>query len=122
MTLQQLSNVLYVGGHPSWHSGPQGLAQHKGKKKCLPNAKKKQQDAVMAKELTLFLYLCRQGSTPPTATDLAREVERNEAEGSSQVVVSHGTIARAISETYMTQHSDQDGPSQGKDTDPSAQT
>ncbi|KAN0132254.1 hypothetical protein V8E53_010020 [Lactarius tabidus] len=57
----------------------------------------------MAKELTLFLYLRRQGSTPPTATDLAREVKRNEAEGSSRVV-----------------HSDQDGPSQGKDTDLSA--
>ncbi|KAN0139164.1 hypothetical protein V8E53_003053 [Lactarius tabidus] len=66
-------------------AGPQGLAQHKGKKKCLANVKKKREDVAVAKKPTLFLYLCLQDSILPTVTDLAREAERNNIEGSSQV-------------------------------------
>ena len=100
-------------------AGPQGLEQHRGKKKCLANFKKKQQDAQAAKNPTLFSYLRRRDSTLSTATDLAREVERNEIESSSRVVVSHGTTAQAISGTH-TSHTDQDGQSQGEDADLSA--
>lgn len=64
-------------------AGPQGLAQHQGKKKCLANVKKKKQDAAKAKEPTLFAYLHQKVATQPTAIDLARDVERNEAEGFS---------------------------------------
>ncbi|KAH9010057.1 hypothetical protein EDB85DRAFT_2240366, partial [Lactarius pseudohatsudake] len=67
-------------------AGPQGLAQHQGKKKCLATVKKKRQDAVMAKKPTLFSYLRRQDPALPTTIDLAREAERREVERSSRVV------------------------------------
>ena len=98
-------------------AGPQGLAQHKGKKKCLANVKKKQQEMGMAKTPTLFLYLCQQGSNPPIPANLVKEVERSAIESSSRVVVSCEAIFQAISET----HADQDAQVQGGDinTDPS---
>ena len=97
-------------------AGPQGLAQHRGKKKRLATAKKKEQDAVMAREPTLFSYLCRKDTTLPTPTDLAREVERNDAEDASRVVVSRVTIPKVIPETtYTAQHADHNA--QGNDKD-----
>lgn len=50
-------------------------------------------------------------------TDLVREVERTKIEVSSIVVVSCGMTAQAISGTHISQHTDQDGQSQGKDAD-----
>ena len=101
-------------------AGPQGLAQHQGKKKCLANVKKKKQDAAKAKEPTLFAYLHQKVATQPTAIDLARDVERNEAEGFSRVVVSYGTTTHMRLETYATQHKDQESPSQHEDAGLSA--
>ena len=98
-------------------AGPQGLTQHRGKMKCLANIKKKQQDALVANTPTLFSYLHWQDSTIPTVTDLVREVKRTNIEVSSIVVVSCGMTAQAISGTHISQHTDQDGQSQGKDAD-----
>ena len=94
-------------------AGPQGLAQHKGKMKCLANVKKKQQEMGVAKTPTLFSYLRQQGSNPPTPANLAKEVERSAIESSSRVVVSCGAISQAISEM----HADQDAQVQGGDVD-----
>ncbi|KAH9010934.1 hypothetical protein EDB83DRAFT_378225 [Lactarius deliciosus] len=95
-------------------AGPQGLAQHRGKKKCLATVKKKRQDAEMAKKPTLFSYLRRQDPTLPTTIDLAREAERREIERSSRVVVS-----QAVS-LPVTNVARQDTQGQGQDADPSA--
>ena len=106
-------------------AGPQGLAQHRGKKKCLAAVKKKQQDAVMAKKPTLFSYLRRQNTTLPTITDLAREAERNEIESSSRIVVSQVTKPDAFPETYAggeddrSEHCEGEDPSAGQDLDSS---
>ena len=94
-------------------AGPQGLAQHKGKKKCLTNVKKKQQEMGVAKTPTLFSYLRQQGSNPPTPANLTKEVKRSAIESSSRVVVSCGAISQAISEM----HADQDAQVQGGDVD-----
>jgi hypothetical protein len=97
-------------------AGLQGLAQHRGKKKCLATVKKKQQDTVMTKEPTLFLYLRRQDTTLPTTTDLTREAERKQIESSSRVVVSQVAIPKAIPMTYT---ADQDAQCQGDNAEQS---
>jgi hypothetical protein len=102
-------------------AGPQGLEQHRGKKKCLATVKKKQQDAVMAKKPTLFSYLHRQETALPTAADLVREAERNEVEDATRIVVSQAMKTKAVPRTmYTAQHTDQDAQGQSEDTDPSA--
>jgi hypothetical protein len=101
-------------------AGPQGLAQHRGKKKCLAPIKKKKQDTVMMKKPTLFSYLSRQETALPTATDLVREAKRNDIEDATRIVVSQVTMTEAVPRTYTTQHADQDTQGQSKDTDPSA--
>ena len=103
-------------------AGPKGLAQHKGKRKCLATVKKKQQDAARLKEPTLFSYLHRQAIAPPTTTDLTRRAQRNEAEASSRVVVSQMKIPKGLRGTYAARHADQGATSQDRlgDADQSA--
>ena len=98
-------------------AGPQGLAQHKGKKKCLATVKKKKQDAVMANKPTLLSYLRQQERTLPTATNLAKEAERNKVEEAVHVMVRKETTSKAVPRTYTAQHTDQDTQSQSKATD-----
>ena len=103
--------------------GPQGLAQHKGKKKCLATVKKKQEDAVMVKEPTLFSYLRRQDAALPIANDraskLAKDAERKRVEDDVCVVVSQVMVTKAATRTYTSQHADQDAQGQSEETDPS---
>ena len=97
-------------------AGPQGLAQHKGKRRCLATVKKKQQDAALAKKPTILSYLHRPATALPTklptATDLAREAERKEAEESSRVVVNQVKLPEAIPGTYVVWHADRGATSQ----------
>ncbi|KAF8264612.1 hypothetical protein EI94DRAFT_1703093 [Lactarius quietus] len=69
-------------------AGPRGLAQHRGKKKCLATTKKKEQAAAKAREPILFLYLHQKDTTLPTPTDLVREPKRNDAKEASRIVES----------------------------------
>ena len=77
-------------------AGLRGLAQHRGKKKCLAAAKKKEHDAVMAREPTLLSYLHRKDTNLPTPADLAREVARNDAKDACRIVVSCVTTPKVI--------------------------
>ena len=101
-------------------AGPQGLEQHKGKKRCLATVKKKKEEAVMANRPTLFAYLRRQERVLPTPTNLAREAERNEVEDAAQIVVRKVTTSEAVLRTYTAQRADQDTQGQSEATDPSA--
>jgi hypothetical protein len=93
-------------------AGPKGLAQHKGKRKCLATVKKKQQEVARLKEPTLLSYLHRQAIAPPTTTDLTRRAERDEAEASSQVVVSQIKVPKALRGTYAARLADRSATSQ----------
>ena len=68
-------------------AGPQGLEQHQGKKKCLATIEQRRKDEQKGKNLTLFSFLRRQDKREPTAVEVAREAERQEATSSSRIVV-----------------------------------
>lgn len=89
-------------------------------RKCLATVKKKQQEAGRSKEPTILSYLHRQVTAPPTAVDLARGAERNEAEASSRVVVSQIKAPKALPGTYTARHADQGATGQDGDADQSA--
>ncbi|KAN0136259.1 hypothetical protein V8E53_005864, partial [Lactarius tabidus] len=99
--------------------GPQGLVQHKGKKKCLATIKKKQEDVVTAKKPTLLAYLRRKDTTLPSASNLVKEAERIKIEATSQVVVSQATALKATPQTYTAQHPDEDTQDKADDVHPS---
>ena len=74
----------------------------------------------MANKPTLFSYLCQQERTLPTATNLAKEAERNKVEEAVHVMVRKETMSKAVPRTYTAQHADQDTRSQNEATDPRA--
>ena len=101
-------------------AGLSGLVQHRGIKKCVAAAKKKKQDAVMAREPTLLSYLCRKDTTLPTPANLVREVARNDAEDASRIVVRQVTTPKAIPNMmYTAKHANRNAQSNDKDTIPS---
>ncbi|KAI9431976.1 hypothetical protein H4582DRAFT_1821850 [Lactarius indigo] len=59
-------------------AGPQGLAQHQGKKKCLATVKKKRQDTEMAKKPTLFLIRVREPGCEPRAGGVTLNLAPND--------------------------------------------
>jgi len=63
-------------------TGPQGLKQHQGKKKCLRNVEKKKKDEQNGKNLTLFSFLRCQDKGETTDARVTRE-----AASSSRIVV-----------------------------------
>ena len=101
-------------------AGPKGLAQHRGKKKCLATAQRKKEDAEMAKKPTLFSYLRRQEKGSSSASNLAREAERNNVEDAARIVVNRIAMTDAVPRASTAQRADQDAQGQSGVTGPSA--
>ena len=90
-------------------AGPMGLAQHRGKKKCLATVKRKKQDAVIKKP-TLLSYLRRQEKGSSSATNLAREAERNSIEDAARILVSQIVTTKAVPRVSTTQRTEVHDP------------
>ena len=70
----------------------------------------------MAKKPTLFLYLCQQEKGSSSASNLAREAERNNVEDATRIVVSQIAMTDAVPRVSTAQCADQDAQGQSRVT------